>query len=222
MIINARSNRLISSAIAISLVFVLSSCGTPSKQYVGDSKEGVFMTVPNGWQQISGVELNKHESTSTVAGASDRLASVKWQVAYSPNKKYRAKDVLSLLTPSSPIVYIRVRSLLSEEINSISYNSMRDVILPLTTWASGTDKTAPPFVISVDEEKVQKGGRGVHTVFSFTNSKGSSQTIDQTVLLSNDHSKIYLLIARCSALCYTKQIKLLDSITHSFTVKGLR
>jgi len=58
------------------------------------------------------------------------------------------------------------------------------------------------FDISNDEERVEKGARGVHSVFNFAQIDGSDQTIDQTSLLSNDHATLYALIIRCSTACY--------------------
>jgi hypothetical protein len=198
---------------------ILSGCSAPSKIYAADKKEGVFVALPQDWHRISQQSISSREATSTLAGAADRAAAVLWQEAYSPNKTYDAKTVLSLKTPDSPLVYIRVRSLLGDEINSVSYNALRNLVLPLTGWVDGSVK-APVFDISNDEERVEKGARGVHSVFQFTQTDGSLQTIDQTALLSNDHSIIYILLIRCSTTCYNKQRVMLEKIVASFTVRG--
>lgn len=200
-------------------VALLSSCAKPSKLYVADKNDGVFFATPSGWYHISQLALGHLESTSSAVGAAERAASVLWQEAVTPKATYTATDVLSLKTPDQPIVYGRVRSLLPDEVNSISYNSLRDLILPVTSWANGTIKS-PLFDISNDEEYIQKGGRGVHTVFQFTGSDGSSQTVNQTSILSNDHTTIYVLIIRCSTSCYNKQKVALEKIATSFTVRG--
>ncbi len=201
----------------ISLLFT--GCAKPSKIYPSDKKEGVFFALPQGWQKISQKALSAQEATSQVSGAAERAASVIWQEAYSTSSLYDAKTVLSLKTPEAPIVYVRVRSLLGDEINSVSYNSLRDLIVPVTAWANGTNQ-APHFEISNDEERVEKGARGVHSVFQFSQGDGVLQTFDQTALLSNDHSKIYILLIRCSTTCYDKQRTALEKIAASFTVRG--
>ena len=200
----------------------LSSCAIPSQKYVVDKKDGVYLTVPFSWHLISNESLNAREATSKNTGAADRLANVTFQQAFSPMAKYGAKDVLTLVAPMAPLVYVRVRNLLPDEINAASYNSLRNIIVPLTSWIDGSDATAPPFELLGDSEVVQKNARGVRTSYSFTEKKQPSQTIDQTTLISDDRSKIYVLIIRCTTVCYNKSKKLLSKIANSFTVRGTR
>ena len=206
---------------ALVLTLALMGCAQPSQKYASNESEGVFFAIPNSYHLISQKDLSKAESANTASGAADRAATVIWQEAYSPNKSYTASTVLNIKTPDEPIVFIRTRNLMGDEINSISYNSMRDVIVPLTSWVDGT-KTAPQYDISLDEERIEKGARGVRSEFWFTSSDGEKQTINQTTLLSTDHTKIYILIIRCSNACFDKNRKILTKISDSFTVRGAR
>lgn len=206
----------------LTLILLLAGCGTPSQKYAADKKEGVYFTVPYSWHQISGTVLGERERQSNATGAAERAASVLWQEAFSPSSRYGASEVLSLKAPSSPLVYVRVRSLLPDEVGVVSYNSLRNIIVPLTTWASGTDSTAPVLDVLDDREIVQKVARGVRTIFSFTESGKSPQTINQTALVSDDRSKIYVLIVRCATACFNKNQIVLNKISESFTVRGNR
>jgi hypothetical protein len=204
---------------AVALTMSLTACAAPSRIYAADKKEGVYFALPTGWKKISQGALAEQEAKSTVSGAAERASQVLWQEAYVVDPTFDAARVLSLKTPDSPIVYVRVRSLLPDEVNSISYNSLRDLVVPLTGWVNGTLK-APTFDIFADEERVEKGARGVHSIYAFTQVDGSSQQINQTSLLSNDHSIIYVLMIRCSATCYEKNRVQLEKIAASFTVRG--
>ena len=206
---------------ALVLTLALMGCAQPSQKYASNESEGVYFAIPNSYHLISQKDLSKAESANTASGAANRAATVIWQEAYSPNKSYTASTVLKIKTPDEPIVFIRTRNLMGDEINSISYNSMRDVIVPLTSWVDGT-KTAPQYDISLDEERIEKGARGVRSEFWFTSSDGEKQTINQTTLLSTDHTKIYILIIRCSNACFDKNRKILTKISDSFTVRGAR
>lgn len=208
-------------AIAMGCALVLTSCGQTSQKYASDSKDGVFFAVPNFWNLISEKDLIARESLSTVAGAADRLASVHWQLAFSPDKKIMAKDVLNLNAPSQPIIYARVRSLTNSEIQSVSYNELRDLVVPLTSWEDGSAASIPQFNVMTDEESIQKGGRGVHSIFSFVNN-GVDQTIDQTGLISNNHRTLVILIARCTTACYKKSKAEIDRAVASFTDRGTK
>ena len=214
-----RGRSLLTFALASTLL--LAGCGTPSKTYAANKTAGVYFSVPRTWAKISQGQLSAREATSTAAGAADRLASVIWQEAYSPNRDLAPADVLSLKTSDWPIVYVRVRDLNGDEINSISYNALRNIIVPLTSWFEGTS-TVPAFDISVDEERIEKGARGVHSVFWYQANDGTSQTINQIALLSNDHTRIYVLIVRCSKKCYAENQNVLEEISNSFTVRGAR
>jgi len=132
--------RISTIAVLVFPVLLLSSCAQPSKIYASSKSEGVYFSLPRGWTKVSQKDLSARESSSTVSGAAERAASVLWQEAYSLNPKVTANEVLSLKTPDKPLVYVRVRSLLGAEINSVSYNSLRDLIVPLTGWVDGTKK----------------------------------------------------------------------------------
>lgn len=201
-------------------LLLLSSCGTSSKLYAADKKDGVYFTVPQGWHEITQNSINAVESKSQAAGAADRLALVQWQIGYSAEKSFTPEKVLSLKAPQKPVVYVRVRSMNSDEMNAVSYNTLRDLVVPLTTWASGSDASAPPLSINADSEIVQKGGRGVHTQYTFTGSDGVEQTIDQSALMANDRSTLYIMIVRCSKSCFESSRKVLEKIVTSFTVRG--
>ncbi|MEI8066383.1 MAG: hypothetical protein WCH42_03515 [Actinomycetes bacterium] len=211
--------RLLAGILAALLV---TGCGIPSQKYAADKKHGVYFTVPYKWHEISGASIGKRELLSTTTGAAERAASVLWQEAFSPNSHYGPTDVLNLKAPSSPLVYVRVRTLLPDEVGVVSYNSLRNIIVPLTTWASGADSTAPLLDVLDDREIIQKIARGVRTIYSFTEAGKSPQTINQTALVSDDRSTIYVLIVRCTTVCYNKNEKLLNKISDSFTVRGTR
>lgn len=204
--------------LAICSALLLAGCAS-SQMYAKDKEDGVYFTIPNGWTKISQDELNKRESKSTAAGAAVRLALVTWQEAYSIKGDARAKDVFSLNSPKSPIVYVRVRDLSSDEIQSISYNALRDIIVPLTSWIQKGNETNN-FVLQNDQEIVQKAARGVHTIYSFVGNDGIDQTINQSSYFSNDHSKLYVLLVRAATKDYTANEEVLTKITSSFTIRG--
>ena len=200
---------------------ILTGCGQPSQKYATSKSEGVYFTVPIDWHQVSMKALNAVEAKSTVDGASDKLSLVKWQEAYSSNSKVGPLEVFSIRATDEPLVFVRVRWLFPDEVNSMSYNTLRDIVEPVTEWVNNPTKDTPVYNIIDDVEVVQKGGRGVRTVFSFTHS-GVSQTIDQTSLMSNNGQKIYLLVIRCTSKCYQKNSKIVEKISKTFTVRGTK
>ena len=203
------------------LVLGLTGCGESSKLYPASKSEGVFFSVPTSWKALSTASLNKYEKESTEPEGAARQALVKWQIAYTTNKKLKVSEVFNLTAPSQPLVFARVRDLESSEINSVSYNTLRDVIVPVTSIINGDDPSAPDFQILVDQEVVQKGARGVQTVYSFS-IDDKEQTINQTSLMSNDRTTMYIFVVRCTTECYAKNKKKIEEIVSSFTVEGAR
>ena len=213
--------RPVIALLGIALVLGLTGCGESSKLYPASKSEGVFFSVPTNWKALSTASLNKYERESTEPEGAARQALVKWQIAYTTNKKLKVPEVFNLTAPSQPLVFARVRDLESSEINSVSYNTLRDVIVPVTSIINGDDPSAPDFQILVDQEVVQKGARGVQTVYSFS-IDDKEQTINQTSLMSNDRTTMYIFVVRCTTECYAKNKKKIEEIVSSFTVEGAR
>jgi hypothetical protein len=206
--------------LALASALLLTGC-TSTQMYAKNKKDGVYFTVPNGWRKVSQASLNQRESKSTAAGAADRLSLVTWQEAYSLKGDATASDVFSLRTPKSPLVYVRVRDLSMAEVQSVSYNSLRDIIVPLTSWIE-KGNTTNSFVLQNDQEAVQSVARGVRTIYSFVGSDGIDQTINQAAYFSNDHSKLYVLLIRASTKDYMASEAVLNKIGNSFTIRGSR
>lgn len=205
------------TALFIALV-MLSAC-TPSKQYAGSKEDGAFFAVPNGWTKITESALKKEEGKSANQDDLDRLSMVTYQVGFTKAKKISPREVFLIEPTDQPVLYVRFRDLFPEERNAISLNTLRNIILPVTEYLDGTRTNDRNFQILDDQEIVEKGGRGVNLLYSF-DYNGVNETVNQIALYSNDQSKIYLFIIRCSTTCYNKNIDEIDQIVKSFTVRG--
>lgn len=214
-----RSRRIFGLVVALSLV--LTGCGESSKIYAASKAEGVFFSVPKNWTGLSTATLNKYEKSGEDKQSESRQALVKWQVAYSSDPKLKVSQVFTLKPPSSPLIFVRVRDLTSPEINDFSYNSLRDVITPITKLNEGLDLGIPDFKVLEDGEVVEKGARGVQTIYSFS-LDGIEQTLNQVVLMSNDRTTLYIFMARCATTCYNKNRKVIEEIVKSYTVLGAK
>jgi len=211
--------RTVGAVVVVALV--LSGCSQPSQKYGASKSEGVYFTVPVSWHEITMSQLNALEAKSTEVAVLEKLPLVRWEMAYSPGEKIGAKETLSLRPTDSPVAFVRVRDLFPDEANALSYNSLRDVLQPITDWVTNPTSTTPIYNIIDDHEVIQKGARGVRTIYNFTEF-GVSQSVDQTALMSPDHQKIYVFIVRCTTICYNKNIKVISRIADSFTVRGAK
>jgi len=214
-----RSGRALGIVLAFCLV--LTGCGESSKIYAASKTEGVFFSVPRNWHGLSTAALNKYEKSGEDNQSESRQSLVRWQVAYSSDPRIKVSQVFTLKPPSSPLVFVRVRDLTTPETNDFSYNSLRDVITPITKLNQGLDLGIPDFKVLDDGEVVEKGGRGVQTIYSFS-LDGVEQTLNQVVLMSNDRTLLYIFIVRCATTCYNKNKKTIEEIVKSYTVLGAK
>ena len=203
------------------LTLALTGCGESSKIYAASKTDGVFFSVPKNWHGLSNAALNKYEKKSADDESTSRQSLVRWQVAYSTDSKIKVSQVFSLKPVKSPLVFVRVRDLTGSEVNDFSYNSLRNVIVPITQLSEGVDLGVPDFKILEDGEVVEKGARGIQTIYSFS-IDGTQQTFNQTVLMSNDRTTLYILMVRCVTTCYTKNKKVMEAIVKSYTVQGAK
>jgi hypothetical protein len=197
----------------------LTGC-SQSQIYAMDKVSGTYLAIPKGWNKIVKSDLDKAESKSTAPNAAEKLASVIWQEAYATSPKVAAPQVLNLQAPEGAVVYVRVRNLNFEESNSISNNTLRNLIAPVTTWLEDPDNANPKFVLIDDYERIEKAARGIRTIYTLADDSGVSETVDQTVLLSEDRTRVYILLVRAKTKYYDKHVDELLAIGDSFTVRG--
>ncbi len=202
---------------AVCLATLLTGCGTQSKQYAASNKAKTYFTVPNGWHEISEKALTEFEKKSTPAGST--VPTVTWQIAYTPLKNIKISQVYSIQTFDQPVVVARVRPLSNAETQSISYNNLRDILLPLQSWVTTPSAAPAGFNLINDYEIMDQGVRGVRSIYSFDRNNVNI-TLDQVAMVSNDRRTLYVLLSRCNSDCYTKNRKVIDGIVTSFTVKG--
>lgn len=207
-------------ALCTSVAALLSGCGESSKIYSENSQLGVFFTVPSGWHQIPEEDIRSYEVEGADAAAKEKADLVLWQDAYSASKKTSAKNLLQLEAPTALTAFVRVRALSFEESDAMSYNGLRNLILPVTDLISGTSQVVGDFELLDEKEIVTEEARGLQTTFSFTPKDGKNETVHQTALLANDRGSIYFFLVRCTTECFNEAPEEVDAIVKSFTVKG--
>lgn len=216
----SRQKRVGLLVIGVSLVTLLAGCGANSKIYSKNSELGVFFTVPTGWHQIPEEDIRSYEVAGADAAAKQKADLVLWQEAYSASERTSAKNLLQLQAPTALTAFVRVRALTFEESDAMSYNGLRNLILPVTDLIAGTSQVVGNFELIDEKEIVTEEARGLQTIFSFTPKDGKNETVHQTALLANDRGSIYFFLVRCTTECFNDSQSEVDAIVKSFTVKG--
>jgi hypothetical protein len=202
---------------ALLLGVTVSGCAAPQYTYVANSGASTYFKVPNGWHKISDSSLAdvlKQETGSSGGG---------WSVAYEAGKSPTAKDFLDFGT-TQPFVFAEVGQLSSTASGALSYDTLRDFFLPVTS-ATRQEYGAEGFPFT-DFQQIRdqvltlaQGVHGVRETFDYTDS-GQADTFDEIALTNADQTEVYLLVLHCTAGCYSAEQTQINDVMTSFTIRS--
>jgi hypothetical protein len=193
----------------------LSACGSPAYTYVADSSAGTYYKVPSQWHQIS-----QHDLNAALAAAGGSSAGI-WSTAFdaSPSPSAGHNDSVAL---DKPFVFAEVGQLSSTGSSQLSYDSMRDLWLPVTSTTRSQDASEgfPGTNFTQIRDQTISGKQGVHGVretFEYTFS-GVTDTFDEVVLTNADQTELYTVQVHCTQTCYSQNENNINTVMTSFTV----
>jgi hypothetical protein len=195
-------------------VLGLSACGAPAYQYVADGSAGTFYKVPVQWHQLSQQTLN------TALTAEGLSAQGVWSTAFDAASTPSGKDFLAPGL-SQPFVFAEVGTLSSTGTNELSYNMLRDFLLPVSSTGRSQDPSFPLTDFKSLRDQMITGPQGVHGVretFQYTFPTGQADTFDEDALTNADQTVVYYLLVHCTVSCYTQNQNAIDTVMNSFTV----
>ncbi len=198
---------------------MVAGCGAPQFTYVTDSAAQTYFKVPHGWHKIDdsflGSQLTRGGFTS---------GSGLWDVGYDAGGGSSASQALSDRVPT-PFAVAFVGPLTRPASNAMSYNLLRDIILPVTSASrrAAAQNGFPLTGFQLLGDSVIAPGKGVHgirEVFSYTFPDGSTDTFDQVALTNSDDTMVYLLLLHCLSACYHQNFSEINTVMTSFTVRS--
>jgi hypothetical protein len=194
----------------------LSACGTPSYTYVADSAAKAYYKVPTQWHEISQKDLSA--ALKAAGGSADGIWSTAFDASTAPSGS-------NFLAPSinKPFVFAEVGTLSPTVSNEISYNVLRDFMLPVTSTTRDQD-AASGFPLTNFKQlrdqtvTAQQGVHGVRETFQYTFPGGVVDTFDEDVLTNADQTVVYFLMVHCTDSCYSQNQNNINTVMSSFTV----
>jgi hypothetical protein len=200
---------------------IATGCAAPQFTYVSDSGANAYFKVPFGWHRISDVSLAAQFKTpGSVLGQ----AAGTWDIAYDAD---RVPAAVHLFSPNAkqPFAFAFVTPLSATASNALSYNGLRDVLLPVTSAsrAQAAQSSFPLTHFKLLRDTVLTPGQGVHGVwdiYDYTYPGGITDTFDQVALTNSNSTQLYVLMVHCIATCYSQNRDQLDTIMSSFTVRS--
>ena len=194
----------------------LSACGAPGYTYVADTPAKTYYKVPSQWHQISQKDLDS--ALKAAGGSSDGI----WSTAFDADT---APSGTNFLAPSigKPFVFAEVGTLSSTVSNELSYNMLRDFMLPVTSDSRQQDAASgfPLTAFKQLRDQTITGKQGVHGVretFQYTFPGGVADTFDEDVLTNSDQTVVYFLMVHCTNSCYSQNQNNINTVMSSFTV----
>ena len=203
---------------ALLLGVTLAGCAAPQFTYVANSGENTYFKVPYSWHKISDASLSSELRAETGSSGGG------WTVAYEAGGKPTAGDFLSFLT-AQPFVFAEVGQLSSDASNELSYDTLRDFFLPVTSTAR-QNAAAQGFPLTGFKQirdqtlTLSQGVHGVRETFNYTYTGGISDTFDEVALTNADQTVVYLLVLHCTASCYSNDQSEINDVMSSFTIRS--
>jgi len=196
-------------------------CAAPQFTYVSDTSAGTYFKVPFGWHKISDVSLAAQFKSPGILSAQNGA----WDIAYDAD---RAPGAVHLFSPATrqPFAFAFVAPLSPTASSTMSYNGLRDVLLPVTSAARSAAARSTQFPLTgfrLLRDTVLTPGQGVHGVwdtFNYTYPGGITDTFDQVAFTNANSTQLYVLMVHCVAACYHNNHAQLDTIMSSFTVRS--
>ena len=194
----------------------ITGCGAPQYTYIANSSAKTYFKVPYGWHKIS------PSSLAAALEAATGSSSSAWSVAYEAGAHPTAKDFLSF-DNATPFVFSEVGTLTSTASNELSYDTLRDFFLPVTSTArSNVAKNGFPLTnfkqLRDEVLSLRQGVHGVRETFDYTYTDGSTDTFDEIVLTNADQTEVYLLVLHCTTSCYSNDQAEINDVMTSFTI----
>jgi hypothetical protein len=204
---------------AVLLGVALSGCAAPQFTYVANSSTNTYFKVPYDWHKISDSSLSS-EMKSATGGAGGG-----WKVAYEAGHEPKAGDFLSFAT-AHPFVFAEVGQLNSTASNELSYDTLRDFFLPVTSNArqSASSQGFPLTGFKQIRDQMLSLDQGVHGVretFEYTFTCNVTDTFDEVALTNADQTVVYLLVLHCTSKCYSNDQTEINDVMSSFTIRSL-
>jgi hypothetical protein len=199
---------------AVLLGVAVTGCAAPQYTYVANSNQDTYFKVPHGWHEISASALEHELNQSGGSGSA-------WTVAYEAGSSPDAKDLFSF-DATQPFVFAEVGDLNSSASEELSYDSLKDLFLPVSSEARQQETSTQLTGFKSLRDQTLTPGQGVHGVretFDYTDG-GVTDTFDEVALTNADQTVLYVLFLHCTSTCYQNDQTEINDVMSSFTVRS--
>jgi hypothetical protein len=203
------------AALLIIVGLTVAGCLSPDYTYVADSSDKAYFKVPPSWREVSPSSLQQVQGQSS-------QGTYLWSRAYDDSASPSVRDVFS--SSLKPVAYASVLGLSASQASDVSFNSMRDLLLPVTPTArnaaSAAHVTLTGFQLLSDQMITDSHhDRGIREIFDY-NLGMTPETFDLTVITNSDTTKLFFLLVHCQTASFAANYPQIEKVVGSFTVGG--
>jgi len=191
----------------------LAACGT-DYHYVKNSDEGVYLKVPNDWKLYDEEQYFRATLEKPSPAQLRDLREHEWAAAFDSDPNPSPSN-LNALDSRHPHGFARIHDIGIDEHDTFSLQSARNLVAPVDELIDA----GAAQVLDADEFSLDGGFRGSHIVVNLGLEKGGYTTLDQTVVVDADTTKLYILALGCSDTCYEHNKDEIKSLVDSWTVR---
>ena len=205
------------SVAALCAAALLVGCSPPAQQAVGNASAGLFFKVPPSWTKIDDRLVNAAQNgwLKTEAGVAVVKTSL-WFEIWTGSQSIDVNEALSNSVVEDPVVIATVRSLLPVEKQNLGADikvALQDLVVPVSTAVEGDGLD-----IASSERFAFAGYEGLQQLLRW-DVDGATQTYRILSLIDPKRTYLYLLVARCSDICFSQNEKTIDSVIKSIALK---
>jgi hypothetical protein len=204
------------------MVAGLAACAAPSYTYAADKPDHAYFKVPASWPQVDPGVVSGAQNLLTRSAAGLAGGTFAWAQAY--DAAAHPAPIALLIGSHSPVVYASVQNLNTTLRDQLSFDAMRNILLPVTPAArqsaAAAGFTLTGFDLLFSETISGKDGlRGINEAFEYTVA-GRPDFFDLTVATNSSTTKLYLLLVQCYQDCFVAHQSQIVAVVDSFRVRG--
>jgi hypothetical protein len=218
-----RARRIARWAVALVAVPVLlAGCQIGSDaQFPQSSSDHAYFKIPGDWKLFPERQTVKFLANDATLSKDEIQSEIdrSWNAAFDASPKPTLKNVLNTRS-KHPSGLAYVHQLGAATSDDLSLAGMRNFVFPVDQ-ALNEDRAD---LLAYEPVEPDGGFHGLHFRIRIRDSATlaqvtSSYTVDQTILVDQSTTKVYLFVVGCSSACFSDNRRAIDNVVKSWTVK---
>lgn len=192
------------------LALFAAACSSTGYSYIKSSDDRTYFKVPEKWTLFDEDALTK----GLTPREREAALETSWQIGFDASPKPKLGHLLDVGS-KHPNGIALVQELDFDSADSVSLSGLRNTFFDIDTAVQNQAGE----IISYEPMELDGGFHGFRVVADLDTDDGHTMTVDQTTLLDQATSKMYVLLVTCRAQCYADNSDQIDRVVKSWTVE---